>query len=331
MPTPHAAAAPSPRPIHDLHPEPADMRSEVLRGLMSRPKSLPCKYFYDARGSVLFDRICELDEYYVTRTEVGILDESADEIAAALGSEALIVELGSGSSSKTHILLDALESPAGYVPIDISRDHLGEAAERIATRFPDLHVWPVCADFNECISLPPSVPGNEPPVIFFPGSTIGNFDRQGQRGLLERLLEISASGSAKLLIGIDLIKDHDTLEAAYNDDLGVTAEFNLNVLRHINAALDANFQVDQFTHRAHYDPDEARIEMHLVSDIDQIVHIGDESVRIRADETICTEHSHKFSVEGFARLAAEAGWRLERTWQDEDELFAILLLSAVPG
>jgi dimethylhistidine N-methyltransferase len=323
-----SAAAPIPRPIHDLHPEPADMRSEVLRGLRSEPKTLPCKYFYDARGSQLFDQICELDEYYVTRTEVGILEDSASEIASELGPDPLIVELGSGSSTKTHVLLDALEGSAGYVPIDISREHLREAAHRIAASFPDIHVWPVCADFNDALSLPPTVPAEADPVVFFPGSTIGNFNRSGQKALLERLLALADVRGARLLIGIDLIKDRGVLEDAYNDAQGVTAEFNLNLLRHINTALDANFEVDHFTHRAHYDGDEARIEMQLVSRIDQLVRIGDESVRVRAGEAICTEHSHKFSVEGFEALAAEAGWRLDRTWQDPDRLFAILLLSS---
>jgi dimethylhistidine N-methyltransferase len=315
-------------PVHDLHPEPADLRSEVLAGLRAKRKTLPCKYLYDARGSQLFDRICELEEYYPTRTEIGILSERAGEIAGAVGPGALVIELGSGSSTKTHDLLGALDHPVGYVPIDISREHLIEAAERIAADFPALDVWPVCADFNVPIELPDHGLDERSRLVFFPGSTIGNFDADARKALLRRMRSLCGEGEGRLLIGIDLIKDVDRLENAYDDALGVTAAFNRNLLYRINRELDSDFQPDRFRHRACFEPDESRVEMQLVSEVDQTVEIDGERFAFESGEAICTEHSYKFTIEGFARRAGEAGWRLERSWTDDEELFAILLLRA---
>ncbi len=315
-------------PLHDLHPEPDDLYSEVIAGLRADRKTLPCKYFYDAEGSRLFDQICELDEYYPTRTEVGILNQRAPEIASAIGEKALVIELGSGSSSKTHGLLDALSRPAGYVPVDISREHLTEAAERIANRFPDLAVWPVCADFNVEFDLPEHQANEQRRLIFFPGSTIGNFDPAARLTLLRRMRELCDGHIGHLLIGIDLMKDIGQLESAYDDAKGVTAAFNLNLLHRINRELDSNFEPDHFTHRARFDEKEARIEMLLVSDIDQEVQIDDHRFHFKQDETICTEHSHKFTIDGFGNQAAEAGWALEQSWTDHEDLFATLLLRA---
>jgi dimethylhistidine N-methyltransferase len=315
-------------PVHDLHPEPADLRSEVLAGLRAKRKTLPCKYLYDARGSRLFDRICELEEYYPTRTEIGILSERAGEIADAVGPGALVIELGSGSSTKTHGLLRALDRPVGYVPIDISREHLTEAAERIAADFPALDVWPVCADFNVPIELPDHGLDERSRLVFFPGSTIGNFDADARKALLRRMRSLCGEGEGRLLIGVDLIKDVDRLENAYDDALGVTAAFNRNLLYRINRELDSNFQPDRFRHRACFEPDESRVEMQLVSEIDQTVEIDGERFEFESGEAICTEHSYKFTIDGFARRAGEAGWRLERSWTDDEELFAILLLRA---
>ena len=314
-------------PLHDLHPEPDDMFAEVVAGLSKDRKTLPCKYFYDAAGSRLFDRICELDEYYPTRTEVGILEHRAAEIAGRVGPGALVIELGSGSSTKTNVLLRALERPAGYVPVDISRDHLTEAAERIAKRFPGLAVWPVCADFNADVELPEREGDEQGRLVFFPGSTIGNFDPAACRGLLRRMVELCGPEGGQLLLGIDLIKDRKRLESAYDDAEGVTAAFNLNLLRRINRELDGDFDPDTFVHRARFDETESRVEMHLVSEEEQVVSIDGQSFHFESGETICTEHSYKFTVEGFSSLAEEAGWRLEESWTDSDELFAILLLS----
>jgi len=313
-------------PLHDLHPEPDDLFSEVINGLRSEHKTLPCKYFYDAEGSRLFDRICELEEYYPTRTEVGILRKCTVEIADCVGENVLVIELGSGSSIKTHGLLRALDRPSGYVPVDISREHLTEAAERIASQFPTLPVWPVCADFNSEIELPDHGTDEHRRLIFFPGSTIGNFDRAARLTLLRRMVDLCGMRGGQLLIGIDLLKDIDRLERAYDDAEGVTAAFNLNLLHRINRELGSNFVPDRFTHRARFESDASRIEMHLVSEIDQIVEIGGQTFRFERDETICTEHSYKFTVDGFGELAAEAGWSLEQSWTDRENLFATLLL-----
>jgi len=323
--TPHSSAARA-MPLHDLHPEPDDLYAEVTAGLRADHKTLPCKYFYDAEGSRLFDRICELEEYYPTRTEVGILTDRAPEISNAVDERALVIELGSGSSTKTHVLLRALEDPAGYVPVDISRDHLTDAAERIAGEFPNLPVWPVCADFNAEIDLPPHGAENHRRLIFFPGSTIGNFDRSSRKALLQQMVDLCGEPGGQLLIGIDLVKDVERLESAYDDGAGVTAAFNLNLLRRINRELDSDFDLERFTHLARFDRRESRIEMHLVSDVDQVVEIDGEKFHFEAHESICTEHSYKFTIDGFADLAAEAGWHLEHAWTDSEELFATLLL-----
>jgi dimethylhistidine N-methyltransferase len=313
-------------PLHDLHPEPDDLFSEVVAGLRAKHKTLPCKYFYDAEGSRLFDRICELEEYYPTRTEVGILQDRMAEISNAVGEDVLVIELGSGSSTKTHELLRALDSPAGYVPVDISRDHLTDAAERIASEFPSLPVWPVCADFNVEIDLPEHGVEERQRLIFFPGSTIGNFDESARRGLLRRMVNLCDARDGQLLIGIDLIKDTAQLESAYDDSEGVTAAFNRNLLHRINRELESNFEPDRFSHLARFDENESRIEMHLVSQVEQVVEIDGHRFHFESGENICTEHSYKFTVDGFGKLAAEAGWTLEQSWTDSDELFAILLL-----
>jgi len=313
-------------PLHDLHPEPDDLLSEVIAGLRAEQKTLPCKYFYDAEGSKLFDRICELDEYYPTRTEVGILDKYASEISQAVGEHALVIELGSGSSNKTHGLLRALACPAGYVPVDISREHLNEAAERIASQFPHLPVWPVCADFNIEFDLPEHGLVEHQRLIFFPGSTIGNFDVAARQALLRRMVHLCGIRGGQLLIGIDLVKDIARLENAYDDAEGVTAAFNRNLLHRINRDLDSDFVADRFSHHARFDEDQSRIEMHLVSDIDQVVRIDGQSFQFQGGESICTEHSYKFTIDGFGAQAAKAGWTLEQSWTDRDDLFAILLL-----
>ena len=311
--------------LHDLHPASVDLHAEVLAGLRRREKMLPCMLFYDDTGSQLFDRICELEEYYPTRTEIGILERHIDEIARGMGERVLLIELGSGSSTKTHLVLRALLNPAGYVPVDIARDHLRRAAVRIGRAFPAIPVWPICADFNGGIELPLLETPAKSRYAFFPGSTIGNFDRQGRLELLKRVEELCQPEGGGLLIGIDLVKDVDRLEAAYNDSLGVTAEFNLNLLDRINREFDADFNRDRFRHRAFFNPTESRIEMHLVSEVEQTVSIAGETIRLRSEETICTEHSYKFTVEAFVSLAAEAGLQFDEVWMDDEALFAVLL------
>ncbi len=316
-------------PLYDLHPAPDDMRGDILAGLRASPKTLPCKYFYDERGSLLFDEICELDEYYPTRTETGILERHAVDMAAAIGEDALVIELGSGSSTKTPLLLGALERGAGYVPIDISRAHLLNAAGRIRDAFPELPIWPVCADFTALSELPPIEGSPRRRYVFFPGSTMGNFELAGQQRLLEQIVSLCQPEGGGLLIGLDLLKDRETLEAAYNDARGVTAAFNLNLLERVNRELDADFDLEAFDHHAPFNADAGRIEMHLVSRADQTVRLGDARIVFAEGERVCTEHSHKFSLEAFGALAAEVGLERRAVWQDDGGLFAVALFETV--
>ena len=302
-----------------------DFCRDVLDGLRSAPKSLPCKYLYDAHGSRLFDRICGLEEYYPTRTETALLTEHAASIGAAIGPRATILEFGSGSSTKTAILLDALESPRAYVPIDISHAHMTAAAARLATDYPEIEVRPVSADYTRPFRLPHD-PHAQSHVGFFPGSTIGNFaPREAQVFLADARLRLGAGG--RFLIGVDLKKPEPVLHAAYNDAAGVTAAFNLNLLRRINREIGADFILDRFDHEARYDPVNGRIEMHLVSREPQRVTVADRRFDFAAGETIHTENSYKYTVGEFHDLAARAGWSVEAWWKDRNALFSIHLLS----
>lgn len=312
--------------VLDYSAERGVFRRDVIDGLSRPSKSLPCKYLYDKRGSELFDRICELDAYYPTRTEISIMEAFGAEMADAIGPGALIIEYGSGSSLKTPLLLMCLEAPAGYIPVDISGEHLEEAAHRINDRFPALKVMPVCADFTHPFDLPPEADDAAQRVVYFPGSTIGNLTRGAARDML-RAMYVETNGG-KVLIGVDLEKDPRILERAYDDEEGVTAEFNYNLLRRLNRELDADFDLDAFGYDATWNPDAARVEMHLVSRRRQDVSIGDDTVSFERDELIHTENSHKYSPARFAALAESAGWRVERVWTDPRRLFSVQLLVA---
>lgn len=313
--------------LHDYVPRAGDMRSEILGGLAASPKTLPAKYFYDERGSKLFDAICELPEYYLTRTELAIMQASAADMANMLGPRVLLVEPGSGTSAKTRLLLDKLHWPCAYVPVDISREHLVIAADRLNRQYPALEVLPVHADFSQRFGLPvPRLPA-ACTVIYFPGSTIGNFEPDAAVALLKQLQQLAGRKGA-LLIGVDLNKDRTVLEAAYNDAAGVTEAFNLNLLERINRELHADFNPQRFQHHAPYNQAEGRIEMHLVSRNNQIVHIGENTVRFRAGEAIVTEYSYKHTLPGFAALAAQAGWKVRKVWTDEQRWFSVQYLTA---
>ena len=315
-------------PLLDLHPPHADFRADVIRGLGTRPRTLSPMYFYDQAGSKLFDRICELESYYPTRTEVSILRDSMPGIIEALGPRVLLVEFGSGSSQKTRLLLDHLPEPAAYVPIDISRGQLSEAAGAIARDYPGLEVLPICADFTEPVPLPEPRMNARRRVVFFPGSTIGNFDPEQARHLLESVGADCGPGGG-LLIGVDLRKDPRLLHAAYDDDEGVTAAFNLNLLRRINRELGADFVLEQFAHEVRWVEGAGRVEMHLRSRRDQTVTLGAESWQFVDGETIHTESSHKWSIEGFKELAASAGLLPEHVWTDPKQLFSVHLYRVV--
>jgi dimethylhistidine N-methyltransferase len=301
---------------------------DVVTGLQALPKSLPCKYFYDERGSELFDRICQLDEYYLTRTELALMDQFAPEMGAQIGPGTMLVEYGSGSSVKTRYLLDGLIDPVAYVPVDISGEHLRKTARELARDYPRIEVLPICADFTQDFALPRSQRAATHAAVYFPGSTIGNF-LPGQAAELLRRITLMCGTGGGLLIGVDLKKDVATLEAAYDDLRGVTAEFNLNLLHRINRELGADFDLDQFFHRARYNSELGRVEMYLVSRRSQQVNVGSETIDFEAGETICTEYSHKYTVDEFAAVAAAAGLSLRREWIDKNGQFAVLHLAVL--
>jgi dimethylhistidine N-methyltransferase len=307
----------------NLQPNLAQFRADVLAGLHALPKTLPCKYFYDERGSQLFDEICQLDEYYLTRTEDEIIKRCAQEMADQIGPGVMLVEYGSGSSTKTRALLDRLDDPVAYVPVDISREHLHKTATHLSRIYPRIEMLPVCADFTKPFRLPASRREPTHSAVFFPGSTIGNFQPHEARAMLVQLAAMCGTGGG-LLIGIDLQKDARTIEAAYNDSRGVTADFNLNVLRRINRELGGDFNLRQFAHRAIYNNVAGRVEMQLVSTRPQCVTISQHHFEFGAGEAIITEYSHKYTIEGFAALAAQAGLTLRRTWTDDRQQFAVL-------
>jgi len=309
--------------VLDFEPTRQDFLADVVAGISQRPRKLPCKYFYDKRGSQLFDKICELDEYYLTRVELSIMRRFAPEMAEQIGPRVMLVEYGSGSSVKTRALLDQLLDPVAYVPVDISREHLQRTADQLNMAYPHVEVLPVCADFTDAFDLPVSCGTPTHSAVYFPGSTIGNFPPDDAEELLARIAPLCGTGGG-LLIGIDLKKDVSILEAAYNDRQGVTADFNLNLLRRINRELGANFDLEQFDHSACFNEQFGRVEIYLISQRDQAVIVCDEEFNFAKGEAICTEYSHKYTVDEFAATAAEVGLTLRRCWTDEERAFAVL-------
>ncbi|WP_266157079.1 L-histidine N(alpha)-methyltransferase [Dyella silvatica] len=307
----------------------SEFARDLRNGLAQSPRSIPPKYFYDAAGSELFDRICELPEYYLTRTEQMILSEHAAEIAEWIGPNAEIIEFGAGSLKKIQTLLDAFDdeqSPARYLPIDISGEHIASAAKQLRARYPHLLIQPIIGDYTAPLSLPTADARIGQRVGFFPGSTLGNFHPDEALAFLRSAAAMLRGGS--LLIGIDLIKDPATLHAAYNDSQGVTAAFNLNVLRRANNELGADFSVDAFHHHAIYHPVHQRIEMHLISRREQTVHIDGQRFLFSEGQTIHTESSYKYSIDGFRSLAMKVGFRPGPVWTDPQRLFSVHWLHA---
>ncbi|MEP3275308.1 MAG: L-histidine N(alpha)-methyltransferase [Stappiaceae bacterium] len=302
-----------------------NFRQTVLNGLSKEQKQIPPRFFYDYRGSELFEQITELQAYYPTRTEIGILSDAASELGELIGRDAVVIEFGSGSSRKTPLLLKALEDPLAYVPIDISGEFLTEMAGRLHSAFPAMKMLPVVADFMQPMSLPP-LPEGSPRLGFFPGSTIGNMDPQEAHRFLTRAGEILGE-NGQLLIGVDTRKDEQVLLDAYDDPEGITASFNLNLLDRINREIDADFNIDAFRHEARWNNQASRIEMHLVSQQNQSVTVADRKVDFEKDETIHTENSHKYSPREFQILARAAGWKTDRVWTDNRAYFSVHLLS----
>ena len=316
-------------PILDLHPHADDFEAEVRRGLSQPRKTLPTKFLYDRQGSALFEQITELPEYYPTRTELAILRAYLPEIAALVGPEALVLEFGSGSGLKTRLLLQHLDRPIAYVPVDISRAALADSGQALSREFPGLEVLPVLADFSQRLRLPMHSQEEQKRLVFFPGSTIGNFTPDDAAHFLGRCSKLCGPGGG-LLVGTDLQKSADILEPAYDDAAGVTAAFNLNLLTRVNRELGGTFDLEAFTHRAIYDQEAGRIEMHLVSQKAQTVSLGEARYAFEEGESILTEYSHKYTLEGFAALAARGGWAVKQVWTDPEQLFSVQYLE-VPG
>lgn len=299
---------------------------QIVNGLSAPQKQISPKYFYDARGSKLFDDITRLPEYYLTYAELGIMWDNIAEIVELVGKQASLIEFGSGSSLKTRILLEHLSELAAYVPVDISEEHLHASANQIRDEFPHVDVLPVVADFTQEFSLPAPMVMPVRNIVYFPGSTIGNFECEMAIGLL-RVMHHEAGKGGALLIGVDLQKDPAVIEKAYNDSAGVTAQFNLNMLQRLNRDYGANFDVNAFTHSANYDQDKSRVVIKLVSQADQTFEIGDTAFDIADGESILTEYSHKYTLDGFAAMARTAGFAVEKVWTDAERLFSVQFLT----
>ena len=298
------------------------LRQEVQAGLSKSPRQLPCKFFYDEQGAHLFRQICELPEYYVTRTEIEILRLHGAEMASALGPQIELIGLGTGAGTKTRILLEELDRPAVYVPIDISKEQLERSAARFQKMFPNLQILPIAADYLESFELPLPRKLSSRSVVYFPGSTIGNFEPDEASEFLSRLVELAGDGGG-LLIGVDLQKDPHVIERAYNDSAGVTAKFNKNLLARLNRELDADFDLAHWQHYAIYNPTEGRIEIYLLSEMDQAVRIGDLTLQFRTGEKILTEYSYKHTINGFNMLARQAGFEFQQVWTDDNRWFGV--------
>lgn len=300
---------------------------EIISGLNSKNKYLPSKLFYDEEGSKLFDEICELEEYYPTRTELLIMEENIDEICSYLNVKTLFIEFGSGSSLKTKMILDNVEALAGYIPIDISESHLEKSANILRENYPQHDVYILAADYTQPLEFPSIVKEVKKKVAYFPGSTIGNFTHEESVKFFRIVADEIGTGGG-LLIGVDLVKDKNVLEAAYNDSKGVTAKFNLNILSHINNRFNADFKLDSFEHYSFFNDADSRIEMYLVSKCDQKVKLPGHEFIVKKGERILTEYSHKFTLDSFKQLAAES-FNVDKVWADKNNYFSIQYLTAL--
>lgn len=313
--------------VLDLGPAADDFCRDVIAGLSQRPRTLPCKYFYDERGAELFRQICELPEYYITRTELAILRDHAGEMADVLGLGVELIGLGTGAGTKTRLLLENLREPIAYLPIDISCEQLINSCAELSRNFPTVEMLPVCADYLQPLIVPTPMRQPQQIAVYFPGSTIGNFEPQQAQQFLARVTSICGKGGA-LLIGVDLKKDPAVIQRAYNDSAGVTAAFNLNLLVRANRELDANFDLTNWRHEAVYNAEQGRIEMYLISTAQQQVQIGSEMFDFANGEKITTEYSYKHAPEEFIGLASAAGFDFERIWSDPNRLFGVFLFRA---
>jgi dimethylhistidine N-methyltransferase len=310
---------------HDIKPGQERFMADVLAGLQKQQKELPCKYLYDQRGSHLYEHICQLDEYYIPRTEASIMGAHISEMAQLIGRQIRLIEYGCGNCKKVRFLLDHLDDPVAYIPIDISREQLRRVAEELSVSYPEVEVLPVCADYTSRFALPVAGRESQRAVVYFPGSTISNFAPLHAKQFLEQMAQVCGPGGG-LLIGVDLKKDPAVLHRAYNDSQGVTAAFNLNLLERINRELGADFYPEQFEHYAFYNYPPGRVEMHLISQRDQTVHLDNTAITFAKGETIWTESSYKYDFDQFERMAAEAGWQVARVWTDDRQWFSVQYL-----
>ncbi len=308
-----------------LSPEKSLFLAEVIQGLQQSQKTLPCKYFYDEKGSQLFEQICELNEYYITRTELALLDEIKIELAELIGENATIIEPGAGAGIKIRTLLKALTSPESYVPMDISKDFLFYSAQIIQNQFPDINIMPIQGDFTQPVKWL-GAKNNNNRVVFFPGSTIGNFETKAATDFLKNMQKLIGQHGG-LIVGVDLMKDPAILEAAYDDSLGITAKFNKNLLARINKELNADFDLQQFEHQARVNQQLQRVEMHLISRISQQVNINGQIFSFDQSESIHTENSHKYTIESFLQMASAAKLKSLKYWMDEEKLFSVHYLT----
>ncbi len=311
--------------IFDDLPAPADIRSEVLAGLNSTQKTLPAKYFYDQRGSRLFEEITQLPEYYLTRTEISLLRECADDIADIIGRGSVLLEYGSGASIKIRLLLEALR-PQCYVPMDISREFLIASASRLLDDYEWLNIYAACVDYSQDIALPDQLLNAGTKMAFFPGSSMGNFTPEQASDFLCRVRSTLGAGGY-FLLGVDLLKDESILQAAYDDIQGITAAFNKNILRHLNRTLDGQFNEDRFEHKVVVNHLLSRVEMHLTSAIDQMVNIAGNTIALRRGETIHTENSYKYRIEQLIDMAGACGFECTNIWTDSNEYYALIMLN----
>jgi len=314
----------SPAPLSSA--EKGDFLSDVLDGLRRHPRSIPPKYFYDSYGSQLFDLICTTQEYYPTRTETGILERFGEQMAELIGPGCTLIELGSGSAIKTPLLLQHLDNDAEYVPIDICEPHLLQSTQRLQAMFPAMQMRPLCADYTQLLSLPLDIRSDQRRVVFFPGSTIGNYTPDEAVQLLRHAAQLVGHNGA-LLIGVDCKKSPDILNAAYNDSQGYTAAFNRNLLARMQRELGAQVDTEGFSHYAYYNAVQGRVEMHLVSQRKQSIRLGREHFQCEEGETIHTENSYKYTAQEFQYLAQEAGWHPKMLWSDREGLFNVCYLS----
>ncbi len=312
--------------VLDLAPAHEDFQEQVVAGLSQTPRMLPSKFFYDEIGSALFLKICELPEYYVTRTEMSILRARGPEIARTLGRGIELIGLGTGAGTKTRLLLDHLDAPVAYLPVDISREQLAQSTSAFSREFPSLQILPVCADYLEPFDLPTPLRTPTEKVVYFPGSTIGNLEPQEAQAFLEKITTM-AETDGRLLIGVDLKKEKAILEHAYDDEAGVTAKFNLNLLARANRELKAGFDLARWHHHAFYNDAAGRIEMHLVSEAKQAARVGEQNFAFERGEHIITEFSYKYSPSEFIAMADSAGMRFEKLWTDDSQWFGLFLFA----